>query len=499
MRKTKKSILNLSFSLIYKLLVVAIGLVLPRMFILQYGSELNGLQSSVNQIFTYIALIEAGVGEAALQALYRPVADKDRRGANEILSATTKYYNKIGIIYFIILFALAAIYPLIVPTDKISYLNFLFYIIVSGATTGLNFFFVAKITMVVNAEGDTYWTSILQFFVFLLTSVCRIFCIMQGYNILVIQLGYFAVNMLYTLALYIFAKKKYPWISFKEKPNLKALEQKNSVLLHKISGIVFQNTDVLILTFFCDLETVSIYGIYKLVANSILSIISMMTGSVTFALGQTLATDKEKYKKLIDVYHVYYTALSFAVFAVTYVLYLPFVRLYTAGSDIIYVDRWLPVLFILIELLMIGREAMMLTITVAGHFKQTLVRSLIESGINLTVSIVAVIFLGIYGVLLGTVAALLYRTIDINLYANKRVLGRSSFNTMKVWISNLIVFAGIALLFDYVIKLNITNYLSFIIAGLILSVVFVAAFIIINSLINIKEFKLVCSYFGKRR
>lgn len=491
--------MNLAFSVVNKIFVMAIGLLIPRLFILEYGSELNGLQSSVTQIFGYIALLEAGIGESALQALYKPTAEKDRQGANEILSATTKYYNKIGIIYFVILFALAAIYPLIVPTDEISYLNFLFYIIVSGATTGLNFFFVAKVGLVVNAEGDSYWTTVLQFFVFVLTSTCKIVCILLGFNILIIQIGYFAVNMIYTLALYIFAKKKYPWISFKEKPNLKALEQKNSVLLHKISGIVFQNTDVLILTFFCDLETVSIYGIYKLVVNSILSIINMLTGSVTFAMGQTLASDKEKYKRLIDTYHVYYTSVSFAILAVTYVLYLPFVRLYTAGSDINYVDKWLPVLFILIELLIIGRDAMMLTITVAGHFKQTLVRSLIESGINLTVSIVAVIFLGIYGVLLGTIAALLYRTIDINLYANKRVLGRSSFNTMKVWISNLIVFAGIVLLFDYVIKLNITNYLSFIIAGLILLVVFVVAFILINSLINIKEFKLVCSYFGKKR
>ena len=73
MNKTKKSIFNFVVSIIYKLFVMGIGLIIPRLFILNYGSNLNGFQSSVSQIFAYIALIEAGVGEATLQAIYKPI------------------------------------------------------------------------------------------------------------------------------------------------------------------------------------------------------------------------------------------------------------------------------------------------------------------------------------------------------------------------------------------------------------------------------------------
>ena len=74
MNARKKGTVNLITSLVYKIMTVAIGLVLPKLFITTYGSEVNGLQSSVNQIFTYISLIEGGIKRRSmlicLQHLY---------------------------------------------------------------------------------------------------------------------------------------------------------------------------------------------------------------------------------------------------------------------------------------------------------------------------------------------------------------------------------------------------------------------------------------------
>ena len=94
MRRFSKYELNLSTSLLYKIATCTIGILIPRLFILSYGSEINGLQSSVAEFFTYIALIEAGVGDASVQALFGPLARKDYKTANGILSATTFFYNR---------------------------------------------------------------------------------------------------------------------------------------------------------------------------------------------------------------------------------------------------------------------------------------------------------------------------------------------------------------------------------------------------------------------
>lgn len=504
---SKKGLYNLSTSLIYKILTCVVGLLIPRLFVLSYGSELNGLQSSITQIFAYITLIEAGVGEATLQSLFQPIAEKQYKKANEILSATTYYYNRIGFIYFILLFSLAILYPLFIHVENVPFLTVFGYIVFAGLTTGINFFFQSKIILILQADGTVYINSMIVTVTYLLTSIVKILCILSELNIVLIQFGFFVVNMLGTGAYYIVVRHKYSWINFHEKPNMKSIEQKNSVMIHKISGIVFQNTDIILLTVICGLKVVSVYTMYKLVINMVTTIIASFGDSINFVFGQTYnGSNRAGYQRLIDTFNVYYSAVAFALFAVTSILILPFLELYTAGMDINYIYPVLPLLYICIEVLQVGREAMMRTITVAGHFKKTQKAALIEMGVNLCMSIVLVFVFkeiwgamaGLYGVLCGTIIALLYRTLDINYYANKRILCRSSFKTNKIMITNVILYA-IILLFTQSMELEIINYFQFIRWGVVLSVIIVGLTVVVQSALNPKECKYVLSYFMARK
>lgn len=76
MRK-ENSLKNLLYGLGSFVITTLIGVIIPRLFIVSYGSEANGLVSSLKQIFAYFALLEAGVGGATLQALYGPMARND--------------------------------------------------------------------------------------------------------------------------------------------------------------------------------------------------------------------------------------------------------------------------------------------------------------------------------------------------------------------------------------------------------------------------------------
>ena len=118
-------------------------------------------------------------------------------------------------------------------------------------------------------------------------------------------------------------------------------------------------------------------------------------------------------------------------------------KLYTAGFDQNYIIEGLPLLFILIELFQVIRNASNCTITVAGHFKETQGRAILESVINLGVSVALVFPLGIKGVLLGTIAAMLYRTNDMMIYSNRMILHRSPWITYKITLINIAVMAGV--------------------------------------------------------
>ena len=92
---------NLISSLIYQLVLISLSFLLPRLYLENFGSEVNGVLSTVKQIFTYMCLLEAGVGLATTQALYKRIGEKDYKSASSVLSATNAYYRKTGIIYLL--------------------------------------------------------------------------------------------------------------------------------------------------------------------------------------------------------------------------------------------------------------------------------------------------------------------------------------------------------------------------------------------------------------
>ena len=122
MEKKKRAIKNIMFSIISQCITICLGLVLPRLYIVSYGSEVNGLLNSINQILVYLSLFEAGIGATSLQALYEPVAKDDWDGISGILSATNKYYKRAGVFYFFALIILAVVYPIIV-NNKIGFIT----------------------------------------------------------------------------------------------------------------------------------------------------------------------------------------------------------------------------------------------------------------------------------------------------------------------------------------------------------------------------------------
>lgn len=440
MNNKKKGIYNVVIGILGQMIIISLGIVIPRLVLVQYGSEVNGLLNSVNQIFTYVSLLEAGVGTASIQALYKPIAQDNKKQINAVLSATNVYYKKTGHIYFLVVIVLAFFYPLIIKSE-LSNITIFFVFFFTGMGGAISFWFQGKFRLYLEAEGKNYILISINTITYILQSISKIVFMVNGYSIVFVQASYFLINLLQMLVLLLYIKIRYQWINVKEEPDFAAISQKNSVLIHQISSMIFNNTDVLILSFFCGLKTVSIYSMYNLIISNVMKLISQVLSAFSFKLGQTYAVDKKAYRKLHDMYEVFVMILVFSCFSLVYVLIIPFMELYTAGvKDINYIDKKLPILFILVQLLSNGRSASNALITYAGHFKKTQMRSIIESTINITISIISVQLFGIYGVLVGTIAALLYRANDMILYTYKYILCEKPYRTYRRWFISFVSF-----------------------------------------------------------
>lgn len=151
----KKGIKNISYSVIGQIITLIIGIFIPRLVIVSYGSEVNGLLSSTSTIISYLALLEAGVGAATCQALYRPIHDQNRKSINEILSATHYYYRRTGIAYFVLVSLISLLYPLVI-SSTLNYWFMSIIIFINGLPGVINYFFQRKYISFLEALGENY-------------------------------------------------------------------------------------------------------------------------------------------------------------------------------------------------------------------------------------------------------------------------------------------------------------------------------------------------------
>lgn len=497
MEKLNKIKKNIVFSLFAQVITIVLGLIVPRISIVNYGSEINGLLVSASQILVYLNLFESGIQAVASQALYKPVGKQEHDKINEIIAAVNKSYYKTGSLYSVSLLSVSLIYSYYLQRPSLSFFTIFIVVFFSGFGNVLSFFFQGKYKILMTVEGKSYLitninalTSVISILVKIIMMECRApigLIIFVTFILSLLPLGY--------IEFYI--RKDYKWIDLNVKPNYRALSQNRQALIHQISTLVFSNTDVMILTIFCDLKIVSVYGMYRLIMSNINAILRVPLESVSFALGQMFNIDRDNFKRVIDMVEVYYSALTFSVYTVALFLIIPFMRIYTASvSDINYVDSNLALLFIVSELLNFSRNPMLNVISYAGHYKETVSRTIVESLLNLSVSILAVGYWGIYGVLLGTILALLYRTTDIILYSNIKLMKRSPRKTLSIYFVDTIIFVLLGCL------LNCTNYsvnsfIEFLVVGTITTPVVLLIYLVILSFIYHKEAKLMQQYIKK--
>ncbi len=470
---------NLLSGILYQIVLIALSFLLPRLYLENFGSEVNGVLSTIKQIFVYMFLLESGVGLATTQALYKPVAEKDHGKVSSVISATNNYYCKIGLIYGGIVLLIALAYEYVVPTSVEP--GVIFGIVILTALPALFSYFVqAKYRILLEVDGRKYVITNSETVLQLLSNVAKILVILLTSNLLLMQLSYCILSLLQLLYTYIHAKKRYKWLDVKAQPDYEAISQRKSVLVHQISGVVFNNTDVLLLSFLCDFKVVSVYTIYNIFFSQVQTFITSIILGFSFALGQMFHTDRAKFMKVYNVYETFYIMATFVIYTLMAVFLLPLIQIYTKGiNDANYTNVYLVFLFVIMNLLSNGKLPSNHVLEYSGKFEETRSHAIWEMVINIVVSIVAIIKWGICGAIVGTIIALLYRGTMMIYYSNKKVLERGMFNTYKIWLVNSGVFALVMVIF-FVDSFSGLSFAHLLVKGIIHSLWIVPLYLVAN-------------------
>ena len=411
MGRVKYAARNIMFGYVSNIITLLLNAVLRYVFILRLDETLLGINSTYTNILSVLSLAELGVGTAINFSLYAPVAKGDR----EKVKAYMQFYKKA---YRTIAFIVAGIGLVLVPflkyiikdpvgidstQDLINfYLIFLFNTVSS--------YFVAYKYSLPNAEQKNYIQSNVITITKIVTTLVQTIVILTTSSFYGYLISASVIELAQKIFANIYLNYKYPYLKEKNvekltKEETSDIKRKTGALVcHKVGDVARLQTDAIIISGLINVAMSGIVDNYNLVISSVSNFVNIIFNSVISSFGNLIVTEsREKQYSMFCVYRFFaswiygFSAVGF------YILLTPLIQLWLG-------EKWiLPgvvVAAILVDYYFKGERVVLSNFkTAAGVFEQDKYLPLVQGAVNLILSVVLAIKIGLIGVYIGTIVS----------------------------------------------------------------------------------------------
>lgn len=479
MNRRKKFGLNTISTLIYEVITLVCGFVLPKFVIPYFGSATNGLINSITQFMTIITLCECGIGAVMQSALYKPLADKDDEETSRVIIASDRFFNKIMLLLGIYVVGLMVTYPFMIKED-FDWLYTAGLILIIAVNFIAQHYLFMSYRLLLTADQLSYIQLLAHSVVLILNTVVTIVLIQLGASVHIVKLASAVIFFIQPLAIKFYVDKHYS-INRKIKFEGDPLPQKWNGIAQHIASVAQQNVPTIVLTLFATLSDVSVYGVYYIIAHGIRQIVYSFRTPILPMLGNMYAKGEKKtlgetFSTVEFVFHNIVTLL----FTITGILILPFIRIYTLNfTDADYIQPLFGVIMVLAQAAFCLRVPYEMLVKMAGHYKQTQTSSIIEAVICAVVSVALVLWFGLVGVAIGTLVSMLYRTVYLVIYLSKNIVNRKISHFIKYMAVDIINIA-LMVLATFWIRLGELNYFSWVLMALEVGFISLGVCIVVN-------------------
>lgn len=482
--KNKVLFYNSISPLIYQATTIICGFILPRLILGHFGTEVNGLVNSITQFLGIIAFLELGVGAVVQSSLYKPLSDNDDITVSKVITSADKFFRRLGYILAIYVIAMLFYYPYLVK-QNFSFTFTATLIIAISIRSFAQYFFGIVNRLLLLADQKAYIQYIAQTLAVITNTLGCYILIAFDCSVQVVYGMTSVIFFLQPLAIHLYIKKHYA-LNRKIHYEVEPIKQKWNGIAQHIAAVILTGSDTVILTVFSSLVNVSIYAVYYLpMSGSRLIIMSMISGIMALIGNLWAKQDLKELRKVFAWTEWLIHTGTTLIFALTAVLIVPFVQVYTHGvSDANYMQPLFGVLLVVANSGHCLRLPYNIMILAAGHYKQTQHNYIIAAMMNIVISIICVKQFGLIGVTLGTMAAMGYQTVWVAWYNSKNFIQWPMKNFFKQIGVDAVSAVGIFAVGSY-FSLSAIGYVSWV----ILAIKVTACGIIVGAIVNYVFYK----------
>lgn len=404
--RTEYSVLNITTGLGGYAVNIIIGLVCRMVFTRTLSADYLGVNGLFTNILTMLSLAELGIGSAIVYALYKPLATDDQDKIASLVKFYGRCYQVIGIVVAVGGLLLMPFLDLLIteqPEIKESiYLIYGIYLFNTAST----YFFSYRSSLLMAAQQNYIVTGI-NYLVTIGQSILQMIWLIGTHE----YIGYLLIQsigtLIYNFAVAYVAKRKFPYIVGKTIKPLEKEEKRGliknvrALVIWKLSGLLVNSTDNIIITYFSGLSAVGLSSNYTLLSTTLNSLLNQLFNGITASVGNLNAIESNE-KKISMFYSInlanfwMFGWASIGIFVVsTDIVHLFFGESYILPLNIPFV--------IALNFYMVGMQSAVWTFkNTLGLFRPGRYLLIITAAINLGCSIWLGKLWGLFGILFAT-------------------------------------------------------------------------------------------------
>lgn len=454
----KKARLNIFISLVFRIFILVVTL-LSRRFLVNYlGVEANGLFSLFTNIIGFLMVAELGIGTAISFSMYKPIAENNKDMLSGLYYLFKKVYLIIGAIILIVGLILIPVIPYMVKDGTGSFnltLNYCLFLMSTVIT-----YLYAYNTSIINAYKDNYITVTIRSMGVILEGLLQIFVVIKFRSFELFFVSIIVSNLLQMIATnYIFKKKYSKGLNSNKvlkKEVLSEVKKKTTAMFyHKIGGVLVSTLGNILISSTVSIIVLGTYNNYMTILLGVNGFLVLIFTSLTSVVGHAIVErDKE------EVYNVFKLLYIFNII-IGFLFFLGFLAISDGLIQIIFgaqfiIDKKIVLLISINAFIQYSRNTVLLFKDASGNFYHDRFKPLIEGVVNLSLSIILVLKLGVAGVIIASIIS----TLTICHTIEPFVLYKHLFEekVKKYYIINfglIILFSIISIVF---ININFNNF-----------------------------------------
>lgn len=404
MRKIN-SLKNFLTSALPYFIVALLGMVKISAFIECLGDEINALNQLFFQIFNYISLVEAGVGTLVTQKYYKLLIDDDKEAMIRVYSSSVRMLRKVSLAILGIGVIVSFFLEFLTNNSlSLGYMQLVFIVFLLRAVVE---YLMLSPRFLLQADQRIYKINTWINFYRIVEYVVEIGWLYAGGNYIVILLSSIVIRVISYWYTNRKIFKEYPWLRYDREAEPVEIKGMGNVLIHKVAGTVYENTDILLISSFLTPITVTIYSSYNTIVKFINDLIVLLSSAITASFGNVMYKDEaEQRLRTFEAMNIlFFFSAAIFVIALYYVTDFFVARIWlTEAYKMVHFGF---VLMLILTFHRIARRPFLVLRDACAMFKQTQMNALLEAITNLVLSLVLVTKMGLVGVLLATVIATL--------------------------------------------------------------------------------------------